>query len=241
MSTVLSRPRPAAAPRHVVVIGAGAVGAACALEALRGGHSVTLLDPGEPGGPQAASHGNAGWLSSHSIIPPAGPGVWKQIPGYLLDPRGPLALRWPYLPRALPWLWRYVRSGRTPAHVARTAHALRALLREAPALHRELARQAGVAHLVEQRGLLHVYRSRADFEADGLGWRLRRDEGVAFDTLEAAALRAQEPDLDPAYRFGVRVPEAGHCRQPGAYVAALVAHAQALGARRLAARATGLR
>lgn len=226
---------------HVVVIGAGAVGVACALEALRAGRPVTLLDPQTPGGPQAASYGNAGWLSSHSIIPPAGPGVWKQIPGYLLDPRGPLALRWPYLPRALPWLWRYVRSGRTPARVARAAHALRALLRDAPALHAELARQAGAGHLIEQRGLLHVYPARADFEADALGWQLRRQEGVAFDTLDAQALRAQEPDLCARYQFGVRVPEAGHCRHPGAYVSALAAHAQAQGARLATARATGLR
>ena len=37
---------------HVVVIGAGIVGAACALELLRDGHRVTIVDPGEPGGEQ---------------------------------------------------------------------------------------------------------------------------------------------------------------------------------------------
>ncbi|MFX9161847.1 FAD-dependent oxidoreductase, partial [Acinetobacter baumannii] len=80
--------------RHVAIIGAGAVGVISAIEALRTGHRVTLIDPGEPGGQQAASCGNAGWLSSHSVIPPAEPGTWKKVPGYLMDPLGPLAIRW---------------------------------------------------------------------------------------------------------------------------------------------------
>ena len=58
-------------PRHVVIIGAGAVGAISAVEALREGNRVTIVEPGEPGGEQAASYGNAGWFSSHSVIPPA--------------------------------------------------------------------------------------------------------------------------------------------------------------------------
>ena len=37
------------------------------------------------------------------------------------------------------------------------------------------------------------------------------------------------------------VEEAGHCRDPGSYVAALGAHAIALGAKRVAAKATGLK
>ena len=35
---------------HVVVIGAGIVGAATAIELLRDGPRVTILEPGEPGG-----------------------------------------------------------------------------------------------------------------------------------------------------------------------------------------------
>jgi D-amino-acid dehydrogenase len=38
------------ARRHVVVIGAGAVGSATAVEALRAGLRVTVLEPEEPGG-----------------------------------------------------------------------------------------------------------------------------------------------------------------------------------------------
>src|SRR6185312_8510741 len=94
--------------RRVAVIGGGAIGIISAIEALREGHRVTIIEPRTPGGEQAASYGNAGWLSSHSVIPPAEPGVWKKIPKYLSDPLGPLAIRWSYLPKALPWLIKYL-------------------------------------------------------------------------------------------------------------------------------------
>ncbi|MFC3678009.1 NAD(P)/FAD-dependent oxidoreductase [Ferrovibrio xuzhouensis] len=227
--------------RHVVIIGAGAVGAISALEALRRGFRVTILEPGEPGGEQAASYGNAGWLSSHSVIPPALPGMWRRLPGYLADPLGPLSIRWSYLPQALPWLVHYLLSGWTAARVEHTARALRPLLIDAPALHRALAEEAGVGALIQHSGLLHVFPTRADFAAESLSWEIRRRVGIDWIELEGAALRDREPDLDPRYRFGIFVAEAGHCRNPGAYVAALVAHANAQGASLVSSQATGLR
>ncbi|SEF24796.1 FAD-dependent oxidoreductase [Variovorax sp. NFACC27] len=227
--------------RHVVVIGAGAVGSATAIEALRAGLRVTVVEPGEPGGPHATSYGNAGWLSSHSVVPPALPGAWLKVPGWLADPLGPLALRWRYLPRALPWLLRYLASGWTEARVQRTANALRTLLADAPVLHARLAAEAGVPQLVERRGLLHAYLSRAEFDGDALGWRVRRRTGVQWEEWPQDELRRREPDLHARYTFGIFVPEAGHCRDPGSYVAALARHALEAGAERIATRATGFR
>lgn len=230
----------APARRHVAIIGAGVVGVISAIEALREGHRVTLIDPGEPGGEQAASYGNAGWLSSHSVIPPAEPGTWKKVPGYLMDPMGPLAIRWSYLPKALPWLVKYLRSSRTEAQVETTARAMRDLLKDAPLLHKQLADEAGVGELIERRGVMHVFPSRAPFDRD-LGWRIRKRVGIEWLELDENEMRQREPDLDPRYKFGVVVEEAGRCRDPGSYVAALAAHAIANGAVRVAAKATGLR
>ncbi|WP_149538727.1 NAD(P)/FAD-dependent oxidoreductase [Siccirubricoccus phaeus] len=226
---------------HTVIIGAGILGACTALELLKAGHKVTILDPGPPGGEQAASYGNGCWLSPASVIPPALPGLWKKVPGFLADPLGPLAIRWSYFPRVLPWLLRYLASGWTEARVHRTAIALRALVQDAPALHAALAEAAGVGHLIQRRGLMYIYPDRRDFEAEALAWRLRRAVGVKWVELSAEELRQREPELDPRYRFALVVEEGGHCLDPGAYVAALVALAEAEGAQRLAARATGFR
>ncbi len=78
-------------------------------------------------------------------------------------------------------------------------------------------------------------------EAEALAWRVRRDVGARWVELDEDELRQQEPSIDRRYRFGLLLEEGGHCRDPGAYVAALVRHAESLGATCRSARATGFR
>ena len=139
-------------PQSVVVIGGGIIGISCAIELLRDGHDVTLLELEQPGGPHQASFGNGAWFSPASVVPTSLPGAWRKVFGYLADPLGPLAIRWRYLPRLLPWLVRYLQAGSTVAKVEATARALRPLIADAPDRHRYLAEQAGVPHLVARQG-----------------------------------------------------------------------------------------
>jgi D-amino-acid dehydrogenase len=226
---------------QAVVIGGGVVGLACAIELLRDGHAVTVIEPASPGGEQAASYGNGTLLNPSSVIPMSAPGLWKKVPGYLMDPLGPLTIRWSYLPHLLPWLRRFVRAGSTAAKVAATGRALQPLLADAPALHRLLAEEAGVGDLIARQGVLFAFPDRAAFEAEALAWTVRRDNGVKWLELDADELRQREPSLDRHYKFAVLVEENGQCRDPGAYVAALARHATASGARIVQQRATGFR
>ena len=224
---------------HVVVIGAGIVGAATAVQLLREGYRVTILEPDEPGREQAASYGNGAWISPASVVPMSMPGLWKKVPGYLLDSLGPLTIRLSALPRLTPWLVRFLYAGATVHRVEATARALSALLRDAPSRHAELAAEAGVPELIKHSGLLYVYPDRAAFEAEELSWRLRRDNGVRWIELDADELHRREPALDRRYRFGALVEAGSHCTDPGGYVASLVHHAQDKGAAVTRARATG--
>jgi D-amino-acid dehydrogenase len=226
---------------HVAVIGAGIVGAACALELLRDGHQVTIVEPGEPGGEQAASYGNGTLLNPSSVIPMSSPGIWKKVPSYLSDPLGPLAIRWSYLPKVLPWLRRFLSAGSTPEKVGAIGKALRPLLIEAPERHRKLAEEAGVGELITKQGVLFAFPDRAAFQAEALSWKVRADNGVTWLELDEDELRQREPLLDRHYKFALLVEENGQCRDPGAYVAALIRHAVAQGAALRRARATGLR
>lgn len=225
----------------VVVIGAGVVGAQIALQLVNRGQRVAVIDSGPPGGPQATSYGNAGWLSSHSVLPPASPGVWKQLPKWLLDPLGPLTVRFPYALQATPWLLQYLRAASTPEKVTQTARTLRALLREAPALHAQVAAQVGAEDLIDARsGLLHAFPDRAFYERASFGWDLRRALGIELMELDAAAMRAKVPHLSAEYGFGIFVPEAGHCKNPGAYVQRIMAYLATQQVRFIQAKALGL-
>ncbi|UHS63133.1 FAD-binding oxidoreductase [Agrobacterium vaccinii] len=225
--------------KHVVVIGAGIVGAASAIELLRDGHRVTIAEPGPPGGRQAASYGNSGWLSPASIVPMSMPGLWKKVPGMVTDPSGPLAIRWRHILRLAPWLLRFVKAGATVAKVERTAGILSGLLHDAPERHEKLAAEIGRSDFIVRKGLIYAYPDRAAFELEALAWTLRRQNGVAFRELSAAELHQLEPDLDARYSFGVIVEKGGHCVDPGGYVAAIVDHAIRLGADMVTAKATG--
>ncbi|MEM6499171.1 MAG: FAD-dependent oxidoreductase, partial [Pseudomonadota bacterium] len=89
----------------VTIIGAGIIGICSALALQERGLSVTVIDRDEPG--QATSYGNAGIISPWSCVPQSMPGIWKSVPKWLLDPEGPLRVRFLELPKLLPWVARF--------------------------------------------------------------------------------------------------------------------------------------
>src|SRR5260221_3373772 len=177
-------------PREIVVIGAGIVGMACASYIRRAGHRVTVLDRGAPG--EGTSFGNAGGLNGSSVVPIAMPGVLSQVPRWLLDPEGPLVLRWRYLPALAPWLWRFVRAG-TPEKVVAQARALRALLGSTFESYAPLIKAAGAEDLVHRAGHLTVYKSDASFAKDARAMDLRRADGGRVADPPFRQLRQPQP------------------------------------------------
>lgn len=224
---------------RIVVIGAGIVGASCALELLRDGHEVTVIEPAEAGGPQAASYGQGCWISPASVVPMSMPGLWRQVPGYLLNSKGPLVIRWRYILKLMPWLIRFLRAGSTVSKVEATASALALLLGDAPQRHQALAAEIGRPDLVCREGLLYVYADRKALEVDALGWKLRRMTGVSWRELDRAELAEREPRLAERYGLGLLVEDGAHCIDPGSYVARIMRVAIDRGAALLRARATG--
>jgi D-amino-acid dehydrogenase len=204
-------PSTAKIERPVVVIGAGIVGMAVASYLQRDGRNVVLLDPGAPG--HGASFGNAGCLNGSSVVPMSLPGTLSQVPGWLLDPMGPLAIRWRYLPVLLPWLWRFVQAGK-PERVRVQARALRTLLAPAIENYRPLVKAAGAEHLVHRAGHLFAYKSEAGFQKDAGANQLRRDNGVEIQELSAEELHQLEPMLSRAFVRGRLIAENGHCSDP---------------------------
>lgn len=221
---------------HVMIIGAGIVGASTALHLLQDGWHVTLLDSEAPG--SQTSYGNAGAISPQSINPMAGPGMLKQIPGWLLDPLGPLALRKRYLPKALPWLMKFVAAG-TPARIAEQSKALAALHAPVIDAHEELAELAGVKHLIHRQGWLSLYETDANFNSDAAGRQRMRDAGHEIHELGPEEIAQLEPGLAPIFKHATWAPNSGHTANPGALTEAYARQAAAMGAEIIQAKALG--
>jgi D-amino-acid dehydrogenase len=222
---------------HLVVIGNGIVGTCIGAYLLRDGHRVTFVDPLEAG--EATSFGNAGSLTPSASLPLGQPGMWKKVPGWLLDPLGPLAIRPAYLPRILPWLLRFLRHS-TQAEMVRLATALRGLLEPVFDAYEPLLQRAGASGLLEQNGCLFVYGSRDAFEKARPSYDLRRSLGATLREIDEDELVALEPDLRGRFRFGLIAPDNGAVLDPSAFTKAIFAQAVSDGASVRRMRAKGI-
>ena len=229
---------PASGIKRVGVIGAGMVGVCAASWLQRDGHSVFLVEAGEPG--HGASFGNAGCFNGSSVTPVSMPGTIRNVPRWLLDPLGPLSLRWSYLPAIAPWLVRFMHAG-TPEKVRAQASALRPLVGPTLEALRPLVSAAGAEDLVHRLGHLYVYRSVESLKKDHLAWELRRENGVEIDEFDADELRQLEPALSRDYVRGVLVRENGHTSNPLGLVERLLAQFLRSGGELVHARAHGFR
>lgn len=225
------------ASRPVVVIGGGIVGVCTAAYLQRAGLSVVIID--RQSTRQAASLGNAGCINGSSIVPIAMPGVLWQVPGWLLQPDGPLVLRWRYLPRMVPWLMRFIAASQ-PAQVAAQARALRALLGPALDAYQPLIDDANANDLLVRRGYLIAYSSADGMKGDEGGMALRTSNGVNIELLDAGALREFEPTLSHHFIGARYISETGHTTDPGALLAKLTAQFVARGGRVIDDAATAI-
>ncbi|MAY60586.1 MAG: FAD-dependent oxidoreductase [Rhizobiales bacterium] len=221
---------------RVSVIGGGIVGVCTALWLQREGCSVTLVEANEIG--LGSSYGNAGCFNASSVVPVSTPGIIWNVPGYLLDPMGPLVIRPRYIPKITPWLVRFLLAG-TSGRVDRQAAALGPLLRDSIGSYSPLIQGTPAAELVRHEGHLIVYRKKGDFEKDALAWRLRRENGIVWEELRGQELREFEPALTDEADVGLSLPQNGHTVNPLAFVTALADNFRAGGGKIVRAKATG--
>ena len=196
----MTQPAVPGSTADITVIGAGAIGICCALYLQREGFTVRVVDRGQIAG--EASQSNAAFISADDCVPLATPALLRRVPGMLLDPLGPLAIRWRYLPRLTPWLYQFVRAS-APSQVERISTALMSLLEPAVASYDSLLAEFDADHLITKSGLLYVYGSDRAFAADRLGIELRRRQGVRLELLDGDQVAAREPLLAGKVKHGV--------------------------------------
>jgi D-amino-acid dehydrogenase len=212
--------------KNILVIGAGIVGVATALWLQRDGHTVTLIDKEGPGA--GASQGNAGVLASGSLVPVTVPGLLKKAPGMLMSKNQPLFLKWAYLPKLIPFLFKYMKNANAKS-AERISQGLSQLLHDAPDQHLALAHGTEAARYIGAEDYLFGYANKAAFSADRFGWGLRARRGVDFEELDAGALGDYDPNLAGRFGYGVQCKNHGRIKDPGAYVTKLADHFVAQG------------
>ncbi len=221
----------------VLVLGAGMVGVACALELQRRGFEVVLADAREPG--SETSHGNAGVLTRSSIVPLNNPALWRSLPGLLSNESASLRYDRRYLLRNLGWAARFLLAAR-PRAFERTVAALDQLIGHSMREHERLLAESAQGARLRRDGWMFLYRNAVRTPGMRLQLEVYRRCGVDVEELDAAAIRALEPALRPIFPRGLLIRAAHSVDDPGAVVRGYAELFQRRGASLLRRRAVGL-
>src|SRR6266487_6290650 len=199
---------------EVIVLGAGIVGVSAAYAARQRGLTVILVDRREPG--SETSYGNAGILSSGSILPLNQPSLWNALPTYMSNRHA--ALRWDpaWAIRNVDWLVRFLANA-TPSRIKPRATALHGLIGASLKLHREWIVKANAAQRIRETGWLKAWRSDAVAAAKA-EQALLAEFGIGSELLDRQAISALEPNILPAYKVGLLHTETASVDSPGAVV-----------------------
>ncbi len=222
---------------EVTVVGGGIVGVCCALALQREGIATTLIERGEIGG--AATFGNCALMARSEIVPLSKPGVFKKLPGWLLNPEGPLAVRPSHLPVALPWLLRFLRNA-SAERVARICHGLGEIAALAQDDFDDVIAAANVQNIWAPNEVLYLYDNRAQYDADRFSWALREAEGCFATELEPNDMRTMEPSVNTDGKFGVLANGWKSFTSPQRLTEELAAYFSQLGGEIIAAEVTHL-
>ncbi len=193
------------------IVGAGIQGISNALFLQKKGFNITIFDRDEPGSP-AASYGNAGHFSPYASVPINRPDILPDIPAMLLSSTGPLALKWNYVPKMIPWVLQFIKNCSTKKmmHTAKNMHQILDLALPA---YDELFDEIDLNGLVEKKGILYIWNDK-NLKSRELEIKVRNELGVDQQVVTPKEIHDLEPNIKSIYHGGVYYQHGRHARNP---------------------------
>ena len=196
--------------KSVGVVGAGIQGVCIGLQLIKKGVPVTIFDKNDPG--KMTSYGNAGHFSPYAVVQLNRPDVIYDIPKMLLSSYGPLALKWNYIPKMIPWILKYLKSStkKSMIHTAKYMHQILDLSLDA---YDEILKEINTSELVERKGIIYIWTNK-NLKSRNLEIKIRNDLGIKQKLLSKEQILELEPNLSPVFDAGVIYDYAYHARDP---------------------------
>ena len=195
----------------VGIVGSGIQGISNALFLQQKGFEVTIFDRENPGSP-VASYGNAGHFSPYASLSLNRTDVLLDVPSMLMSSTGPLALKWNYVPKMIPWFMKFILNT-SKVKMMHTAKNMHQILDLALPAYDELFDEINIDGLVEKKGILYVWNDQ-DLKSRELEINIRNELGVKQQLVNKKEIHDLEPNLKPFYHAGVYYPYARHARNP---------------------------
>ena len=210
------------------VIGAGIIGTALAHELQKRGRDVVLIERDAPG--KGASFGNMASIAVTEFMPASRPSIWKQIPGWMLDPEGPVRVRPAYMPKLVPWFLRFIAASR-PSKLKELEAQGAALCKRVYDDLLPLLKETGLEGELTEEGCLSLYTDEAEFKADREHIEILERFGFPHEVIGRQAIKALEPEISDKIGLAVLFPQNRSMRDPYRLVVKLAERFTALGGR----------
>ena len=196
--------------KNLAIIGAGIQGICNALFLQKKGYVVNLFDKEEPG--CSASYGNAGHFSPYASLQLNRYDVLSDVPSMLTNSRGPLALKWNYIPKMIPWLSKFVLNC-SQKKMMYTAKYMHQILDLSLSAYDELFDEINLEGLVENNGIMYVWENKG-IKSRELEIKIRNELGIKQKILNKKEVHDLEPNIKPFYSGGVFYEYARHAKNP---------------------------
>ena len=198
----------------VGIVGAGIQGVCIGLQLIKKNIPTTIFDKTDPG--TMASYGNAGHFSPYAILQLNRPDILYDIPKMLFSSYGPLALKWNYIPKMIPWFLGYLKNcnKKSMMHTAKYMHQILNLSLDA---YDEIFQEFDITNLVEKKGIIYVWTNQ-NMKSRELEIKVRKDFGVKQQLLSTKEILDLEPNLRPVFNGGAYYDYAYHAKDPGGIV-----------------------
>jgi len=159
-----------------------------------------------------ASYGNAGHFSPYAVLQFNRPDVLYDVPKMLFSDQGPLALKWSYIPKMIPWFINYFKKcNRDSAlHTAKYMHQILNLSNDA---YEEIFKEINITNLVKKKGIIYIWTNK-NLKSREFEIKVRNDLGIEQKLLTQKEVLELEPNLNPVFDAGVIYESAMHARDP---------------------------
>ena len=200
--------------KSVGIIGSGIQGVCIGLQLIKKGIPVTIFDRHDPLSTNfhPASYGNAGHFSPYAVLQFNRTDILYDVPKMLFSSYGPLALKWNYIPKMIPWLLHYLKNcnKKSMLHTAKYMNQILSLSNDA---YEEIFKEIDTTNLIKKEGIIYVWTNK-NLKSRELEIKTRKDLGIEQKLLTQKEILELEPNLKPVFDSGVIYENAIHARDP---------------------------
>jgi D-amino-acid dehydrogenase len=186
--------------KDILVIGSGIVGICTGIELIERGHSVTLIDPNDPG--SQTSYGNAGVITDSSLIIINNPQLLKSLFSFIFKKKTAFRYSKLFVISRFFWIIRFLLFS-NQKHMEKAAKAYKDLQTLSLSSHKELIKKTHSTSNVLKPGWLKLFKTEESFKKYSSEIEILNKNNVEYTVLNTYEIAELVPDLNVKFWKGI--------------------------------------